>query len=105
MEAVNTNYKIAQNFKYEGVDWWSWWVWIEGNKNDLDKIAHVVYTLHPTFPKPVRTISDRESKFRLETVGWGTFTIYARLVLKNKEEIALEHELNLEYPDGSKNVE
>ena len=53
----------------------------------------MVYTLHSTFRNPVRKVSDRESKFRLETEGWGTFTIYAKVVLKNKEEIPLEHEL------------
>jgi transcription initiation factor IIF auxiliary subunit len=105
MAAVNANYKIAQDFKYEGDDWWTWWVWIEGSKNDLDLVDYVIYTLHSTFRNPVRKITNRESKFRLETEGWGTFTIYAKVVLKNKEEIPLEHELNLEYPSGMKSVE
>ena len=105
MEAVNTKYKIAQDFKYEGDDWWSWWIWIEGTSADLDMIDHIIYTLHSTFPKPVRIINDRKSKFKLETEGWGTFTIYAKVVLKDKTEIQLEHELYLDYPDGTKNVE
>ena len=105
MDAVNTNYKIAQDFKYEGDDWWSWWSWIEAGDTDLDMVDYVVYTLHSTFRNPVRKISDRASKFKLETEGWGNFIIYARVVLKNKSEISLEHELNLEYPGGMKNVE
>ena len=105
MSSLESVYKIAQNFKYEGDDWWSWWIWIEGNKADLDEINHVIYTLHSTFNNPVRKIDDRKSKFKLESEGWGIFTIYARVVLKNKKEISLEHELNLEYEDGTKNIE
>ncbi len=105
MNAANKTYKIDQGFKFEGDDWWTWWIWIEGSKADLDEIAFVTYTLHPTFKNPVRKIEDRKSKFKLETEGWGTFTIYAMVVLKNKKEIPLEHDLYLEYEDGSKNVE
>jgi transcription initiation factor IIF auxiliary subunit len=105
MEAVNTNYKISQDFKYQGDDWWNWWVWIEGIPSELDMVDYVIYTLHPTFPNPVRKINDRGSKFKLETEGWGTFTIYAKVVLKNKKEISLKHELYLEYQDGTKNIE
>ena len=105
MAKENDKYKITQDFKYEGDDWWSWWIWIDGESNDLDEIDYVVYTLHSTFRNPVRKVSDRESKFRLETEGWGTFTIYAKVVLKNKEEIPLEHELSLEYPDGTQTVQ
>lgn len=105
MTVANTKYKIEQGFKYQGDDWWDWWLWIEGNKTDLDAIDFVVYTLHSTFINPVRKIRNRESKFRLETEGWGTFTTYAKVVLKNKREIFLEHKLHLEYPDGKKNVE
>jgi transcription initiation factor IIF auxiliary subunit len=105
MVTVNEKYKIAQDFKYVGDDWWNWWIWIEGSKVDLDEITHVIYTLHSTFVNPVRKIDDRKSKFKLETEGWGTFTIHAKAVLKNKKEILLEHDLNLEYEDGSKNIE
>lgn len=105
MDKASNKYKIAQGFKFEGDDWWSWWIWIEGEKADLDEIAYVIYTLHSTFKNPVRKIDDRASKFKLKTEGWGTFTIYARVVLKNKKEIPLEHELYLEYEDGSKNIE
>ena len=102
MPKANTKYKIAQDFKYEGSDWWSWWIWIEGELNEID---HVVYTLHSTFINPVRKIKDSSSKFKLESEGWGTFVIYAKVVLKNDEEVDLKHKLHLEYPDGTENVE
>lgn len=94
--------KINQGFEYKGNDWWKWWVWIEGSETDLDKIDHVTYTLHPTFPDPVRTVDDRKAKFRLDTAGWGVFWIHAKVVNKDKTEIRLKHYLVLEYEDGTR---
>ncbi|MEO5775309.1 MAG: pYEATS domain-containing protein [Flavobacterium sp.] len=102
---ITLKYKIAQEYKYEGDDWWSWWIWIDGGNNDLDQIVQVIYTLHSTFHNPVRKIKDRKTKFRLDTEGWGTFVIYAKLVLRNGQEVGLRHRLHLEYPDGSENKE
>jgi transcription initiation factor IIF auxiliary subunit len=92
---------IKQGFEYKEKDWWKWWVWIDGPADELNKIDHVVYTLHPTFPRPVRTVRERESKFRLETAGWGVFTIYATVVGHDGLETELSHDLRLEYPDGT----
>lgn len=94
-------YKIAQDYKYKGDDWWEWAVWIDAANDELNKIKFVEYTLHPTFIKPVRMIKDRTTKFRLEAAGWGVFTIYAQAVLQNGEKIDLEHELELFYDDGT----
>jgi|ERR1019366_9848615 transcription initiation factor IIF auxiliary subunit len=92
---------IQQDFEYRGNDWWKWRVWIDGPPQELDAIDHVVYTLHRTFPNPIRRTSDRQSGFRLETGGWGVFTIYATLVHKNGRETEIFHDLRLEYPDGT----
>lgn len=94
------NVSIAQWEKYEGDDWWSWAVWIEGAAADLALIECVEWRLHPTFPKPIRKVSDRKSKFRLETAGWGGFTIVAYVERKSAERIKLVHELALNYPSG-----
>lgn len=95
---------INQDFEYQGDDYWKWWIWIDGAKQELDDIDRVVYTLHPTFPNPVRIVTDRESKFRLETVGWGVFRIRAKAIKKNGEQINLTHYLQLKYPDGTINT-
>jgi transcription initiation factor IIF auxiliary subunit len=94
--------KIAQDFSYQGNDWWKWAVWIDGTNDELDHIDHIVYTLHPTFPTPVRTVNDRKSNFRLETAGWGEFRIYAKAVHKDGKETHFEHDLELAYPDGTR---
>jgi transcription initiation factor IIF auxiliary subunit len=92
---------IGQGFEYQGSDYWRWWVLLSGTESELDTVDHVVYTLHPTFPQPVRTVSDRSTSFRLETAGWGTFTIYAKVVGKDGRNEHLEHELELFYPDDA----
>jgi len=93
--------RIEQDYRYRGDHYWNWRIWIVGPEKELDQIDHVVYTLHPTFPNPVRTTADRASNFRLETAGWGTFRIYAKAVLKDGSENHLEHDLELRYPDDT----
>lgn len=93
--------KIEQGSNYKGNDWWKWWVWIEGPDAELDQIDHVVYTLHPTFARPVRTVKTRENKFHLASEGWGTFTLYAKIVNKDGTSKAMEYYLRLEYEDGT----
>jgi transcription initiation factor IIF auxiliary subunit len=93
--------KIEQDYKYKDKDYWKWWAWIDGTEDELDHIDHVNYILHPTFPKPIRRVDDRESKFRLDTSGWGVFTLHAKVVMKDGSERHLKHDLVLRYPDGT----
>jgi len=90
--------QIAQDAKYEGEDWWQWSVWIEARTAELDAIEFVQYTLHHTFAQPVRRVSDRSTRFRLNSSGWGGFTIYAKAVQKDGSEVMLQHQLKLYYP-------
>jgi len=92
---------IQQAQEYLGRDRWKWSVWIGGSSEELDAVDHVTYVLHPTFHNPVRMIDDRASNFRLDTSGWGTFTIHAKAVLKDGNEVPLQHNLELFYPDGN----
>lgn len=94
------NYKVAQSAHYEGEDWWKWSLWIEASDRDLDMIHNVIYNLHFTFNNPVRIIKTRMNKFRLDSSGWGTFTIYVRINFKDETVLDLEHELELFYDDG-----
>lgn len=97
---MSDEFTIRQWDKYKGGDWWKWAVWVDGESKALDDIEFVEWTLHPTFTNPVRKTSDRASNFRLETGGWGTFPIIARLQLKNGGRFKLRHSLKLYYPDG-----
>jgi len=100
--------RLEQSEKYEGDGksdhWWDWAVWLEGPASDLDQIEYVEYTLHPTFPKPVRRTYDRETNFRLAIGGWGVFAIHAKAVRKDGSVVPLRHDLSLHYPDGQMNL-
>lgn len=92
--------KISQKSKYAGDDYWNWQVWLDGPSEELDQVKSVTYTLHPTFPNPVRTMDTRENKFKLKTAGWGGFTLYAKVLRKNGTSERLQHEIELRYPSG-----
>jgi transcription initiation factor IIF auxiliary subunit len=92
--------KIAQDYKYVGDDYWKWTAWLDGPDKELDQVKSVTYNLHPTFPRPVRTIDSREDNFRLKTAGWGGFTLYAKVLRKNGTTEKLQHEVELRYPSG-----
>lgn len=90
-----------QKADYRGNEWWNWAVWIDGSSAELDAIERVTWQLHPTFPNPDRVVTDRASQFRLESAGWGEFTLRAVVAKKNGEQQELVHELVLEYPDDA----
>lgn len=92
------NFAVAQSQKYEGDQWWKWSLWIEGPEEDLDEIQSVTYTLHPTFPEPIRTVTDRASKFQLRCSGWGIFLIPIEVRLKNAKAVRLAHQLQFSIP-------
>lgn len=101
---MSTELEIRQWEQYEGDDWWRWAVWIDGSEEALDRIDYVEWTLHPTFPDPIRKASNRSEKFRIETGGWGVFQIRALARAKDGSSIRLKHQLSLHYPDGKENL-
>lgn len=99
---TDMDFKLAQDAQYLDKDWWRWSVKLEGPNTDLEKVDHVVYNLHETFPNPVRRVKDTESHFKIEAEGWGGFMVYATVVLKDGTEQHLEHDLELLYPSGKR---
>ncbi|HEY5823003.1 MAG TPA: pYEATS domain-containing protein [Cyclobacteriaceae bacterium] len=98
--------KIKQDSKYKSEDWWTWWAWIDGEKEELDAVQSVTWILHSTFKDPVKVIDDRKSKFKLETAGWGIFNLKAKVKFKDsREDLKLSKEIELYYPDGTKNLD
>ncbi len=73
--------------------WWEWGLHIEGEVQDLDQIRCVEYTLHRSFPKPVRTICTRQNRFTLTARGWGTFRVKIKLLLQNGTVQDMSHQL------------
>ena len=102
---MSIQYEIRQWERYEGDNWWKWAVWIEGSDEALNEVKYVEWTLHPTFPNPVRKIKDRSQKFKLETGGWGVFPIHARVWTRDGRSIKLKHDLKLHFEDGKENTD
>ncbi|MFG2971070.1 MULTISPECIES: pYEATS domain-containing protein [unclassified Streptomyces] len=69
---------------------------LEGDRDsDLDRVAKVVYHLHPTFRDPDRTVTNRSTGFELTTAAWGNFSLTADVYVKgDAEPIRLERYLD-----------
>lgn len=96
--------EICQEATPRGEGWWDWSVWIDGPPEELDRVEKVVYRLHPTFPDPVKVVQDRSTAYRLDSSGWGEFTIQADIHYRDtRESRRLFHDLKLE--EESRGVE
>jgi hypothetical protein len=93
------SYKIAQDFKYVGNDYWRWRAWIEAEEAELREVEEVTWILHPSFKRSRVIRKDRATRFRLETAGWGTFLLRAEVRFESGETRLLQHRLRLEYSD------
>lgn len=96
--------RIRQETDYKGGNWWQWSIWLDGPRKELDAVDHVTYTLHPTFPTPVRRIAARRNGFRLDSAGWGEFEIYLDIAYKDGTTRKRTHYVKLEYPEKTDDV-
>lgn len=78
---------------------YAWCIFMDEEAETLDGVEGVEYILHPTFPDPVRYITDRATKFALQSEGWGTFVIQIRIFAKDGEEHQARHMLELHTDD------
>jgi hypothetical protein len=88
--------EIKQESRNKGNSWWAWSVWLKGTKTELDRIEYVTYRLHPTFRVPIRTIRTRKNGFRLDSSGWGGFTIRLDMKYKTGKSVSRSHKLAFE---------
>lgn len=85
--------KIREEDHY---DYYKWRIFVDEQDEVLDQIEQVRYLLHETFPNPARISRDRESKFALESAGWGSFTVLMTVKFKNGAEKEIEYYLDLD---------
>lgn len=76
--------------------WWEWGIYMAGSAADLQKVRCVEYTLHPSFPNPVRVVCSPQDRFELVTRGWGTFEVQIKLILQDGSVRKLSHQLRLQ---------
>ncbi|HYU35902.1 MAG TPA: pYEATS domain-containing protein [Thermoanaerobaculia bacterium] len=88
--------KLAQHVESKAEGWWAWSVWLEGDPAALDGVEAVTYFLHPTFPSPVQTRTNREDGFLIQGNGWGEFIVRARVAFKDGREEILKLPLHFD---------
>ena len=92
---IKINSYSKKDGKRKGRDIYEWKIFIDENRDILDKIEQVQYLLHETFTNPVRIVKDRASKFALKSSGWGNFTTYISIKFKDGSEEEFEYYLDL----------
>lgn len=99
LSAAPADITTANTSRHVGDGRWDWTVSIRAAKPVLDRIQCVEYTLHPSFPNPVRRVCSRGTgtgAFPLSTTGWGTFRIRVRILFRDGTQQMLEHQLVLQ---------
>src|SRR3954469_14987285 len=91
-------FTLSNTARSIGDDRWDWTVFLQASAQNLSKVKCVVYTLHPTFPNPVRRVCDRGQgarAFALNSNGWGEFTIHAKVMLKDGGAQGIDYRVSL----------
>jgi transcription initiation factor IIF auxiliary subunit len=81
---------VSNTSSYIGKSRWAWTLYVEGPASVVGKIKCVQYTLHPTFPNPVRVVCQRglndKEPFALHGDGWGEFDVGVKVMFANGEK-------------------
>jgi transcription initiation factor IIF auxiliary subunit len=77
-------------------------VFLDGDTKLINSIDLIEYVLHPTFPNPVREITDQAHCFALQSEAWGTFGIEVRVFFKDGQVQEVEYPLKLKKDDWPK---
>jgi transcription initiation factor IIF auxiliary subunit len=88
------NYARRVGDRYER-PYYEWRVFVDEQRPVLDTIAQVDYVLHPTFPEPFQTSTDRDKKFEISASGWGGFAILITVRYTNGKEAKTSYQLDL----------
>lgn len=97
------NIGATNTAKYMGDGRYNWTVYIVTDKDTLNKISYVQYTLHPTFDPPLRTAKNSSGQypFSISANGWGEFTIGVKVVFKDRKFTSFDYQLKL-FPKKSR---
>jgi len=87
--------------RYLGDGRWEWKIFLKADRAVLNSIDHVEYQLHPTIPRPNRTVEqlgDETYPFELTCRGWGVYPIKVTVYFKNNHRQRLKHMLEFQSP-------
>jgi transcription initiation factor IIF auxiliary subunit len=95
LSAAQPRLTFNNSATYLGNGGYDWTVYVDADAATLAKIRSVQYTLDPSFPKPIQTVTTRQNKFALSANGWGEFTIYAKVWFTDGTTGSYRYRLNL----------
>jgi transcription initiation factor IIF auxiliary subunit len=92
------NITVQNTARFLGNGRYGWKVFLVADPSTLNGISYVEYTLHPTFPNPVRRATNPADGFALPATGWGEFNILVKVVFKDRRKAPLQltHYLSLQ---------
>ena len=76
-------------------EWFEWTIRM-AKPEDLSEVRKVVYYLHRSFPNPIRTIVNRDSRFALTSIGTGDFILLITVHMEDGTEVYTEYCLDSE---------
>lgn len=88
--------QISNTAKFLGGGRYDWTVFVQAVPAVLQQIEYVEYTLHPSFPNPVRKVTNPQGGFALSANGWGEFNLVAKVAFKSGRVVTLQHWLRLQ---------
>ncbi len=60
---------------------------LQANKDVLDRVEYVRYSLHPSYPNKIQTKTNRENNFELKELAWGEFNLRAEVKIKDQHDL------------------
>lgn len=81
---------------------WQWRLFVDAPPSVLRTISKVDYVLHPTFPEPFQTSTDRDHQFEVNGSGWGSFNVLitVRYTDGRQEKVSYFLDLNKSWPNA-----
>jgi len=101
-QMILDTYSMWIQKKYD-YNWYEWCVFVLGTEEELAAIESIKYTLHPSFPEPVRVIKNRSNCFALFSSGWGAFTLGVEATFTDGSTSNMTHFVDLlkSWPRGA----
>ncbi|GBC60414.1 hypothetical protein DENIS_1366 [Desulfonema ishimotonii] len=78
--------KADERFKDKERKMYAFHAVIDAPREILNQINSVTYYLHPSYPNPVRIVTDMSTRFKLKELAWASSTLKAEVRLRNQEE-------------------
>ena len=93
---VHSSWRYAKKDSEFKKEMYAFHVIVQCNDEVLDRIESVKYRLHPDYPNPNQTVTDRKSRFKLKELAWGEGNVRAEVKIKGQEQtIELNRYINL----------